>query len=193
MSLPPLADSAKFAALGGKVPAGFDIDRLLEAASDRVRRYCGWHIYPQMTETVRVTANGGGRAFLPTLHLVSVTSVTDNGVVLDMTTVDWDEAGFLERCNTSGVGPTWNHFTSRRRAIVAVITHGFDDGVQDVMDVVVAAAARKAQSPTGAIREQAGAVGVSYSQVAPNVSGGGVALLQHEKDTLSEYRIPRNR
>lgn len=42
-----------------------------------VRLWCGWHIAPSKTETVKVEGEGGRVLLLPSLHVTSTTAVRD--------------------------------------------------------------------------------------------------------------------
>ncbi|MFB7900378.1 hypothetical protein ACFC1B_29120, partial [Streptomyces xiamenensis] len=50
-----------------------EADDLLDEASDMVRDYCGWHIWPRQEMTVTADSIGGGVISLPTLMLHAVT------------------------------------------------------------------------------------------------------------------------
>lgn len=52
-------------------------ESIVDAAVDRLRRDSGWHIAPQVTETLKVDGHGGRLLVLPTLQLVNVTAVRD--------------------------------------------------------------------------------------------------------------------
>lgn len=55
-----------------------DVDpALLAGVVDDIRSYCGWHIAPQVTETVVVDADGGSLLRLPSLLVDSIGSVVD--------------------------------------------------------------------------------------------------------------------
>ena len=62
-----------------------DVVRALNSAKSRVRRYCGWHVSPVRAETITLDGNGGQYLFLPTLKVVTLTSVTLDGETLDLT------------------------------------------------------------------------------------------------------------
>lgn len=178
LPLPDLATPAQYAALtNGAVIA----PAILRAASAAVRKFCRWHISPEVTETITVSAGEGPTLFLPTLHLVSVASASIYGSPLSV--YDWDSAGM--------VSLPWGGWPQRGRfrGVTLTITHGWDD-VPDVVATVCSIAARQALTPTGVLREQAGSVSISPSLVAPNVAGG-IVLLQHEKDSLAAYRVSR--
>lgn len=159
------------------VSASRATDYLL-AAEAAVRAYCGWHIAPVILEDVTLDGTGTRSVFVKTLRLVAVTSATSDGTVLDPLTLEWSEAGFIR---SESVWP------DKLRAVKLSIQHGFDS-VPDVAEIIRAIAARAESAPTGVIREQAGAVSISNSMVAPGVSGG-VVLMDHERRMLDRYRI----
>lgn len=203
---PPLADSADYAQLIGVAPPGVDVDRLCVAASGKVRAYCGWVIGPEIPEVLTVNGSGSYRQFLPTMHLTGVTSVTDTGVALDMTQLDWAGEGWVEWTQGSWGYPRIygnpgdftastaypGMFSRRPRGVVAAVTHGYDEVPAEVVMLVCTMVARQAASPAGVVREQAGQRLAQYSQAAPNVAGG-LVLMRHEMGDLDTYRIPRVR
>lgn len=150
----------------------------LAAAEAIVRKYCGWHIAPVIREELILDGSGTASLFIKSLRVVSVTAAECDGTVLDPTTLEWSEAGYLR---IPGVWP------DKLRSVKLTVDHGFDE-VPDVASVVRSIAARASASPTGVVREQAGAVSISMSMVAPGVSGG-VVLMDHERRMLDKYRI----
>lgn len=178
--LPPLASATDYTALVGPAPAGLDLDRLLAAASDMVRKECGWHIAPPASETFVVDGPGGRTAMLPTLELTDVVTVTDAGTVVDPLDLEWSRDGYLRRCGC---------WTTKLRGLSVTATHGYADVPVDLIALVCTVAARAAASPAGAVREQVGSASVTYSQVGFNVSGG-TALLKHEIEYLAKYKLP---
>lgn len=152
----------------------------ITGASAAVRRYCGWHVWPQLTE-VSLTLDGpGGRVLeLPSMQVQDVRSITQHDVLLDPSMYDWSELGEVELC--------WGHWSHRYRSIVAVIDHGYDE-VPDLCRVVLAMITRELSSPSGATREQAGQVAVSWAITSPGVSGG-IAVMQPEYAVLDAFRI----
>ncbi|GAS95467.1 uncharacterized protein RMCC_2433 [Mycolicibacterium canariasense] len=103
--------------LGGSTAAQTAIDAALVAA----RRYCGWHVSPVRVDDVFELDGPGGQVLsLPTLSLNSVTSVTELGVAVDVTTLDRSRRrGTLTK--------PFGCWTARDGAIVAVVTHGFTE------------------------------------------------------------------
>lgn len=154
---------------------------LLAQASAAVRAYCGWHIAPLLTGAVVVVDGNWSRTVgLPTLHLVGVASVTENGEPVDLAEISWSTYGALQRsCR----------WTPRRRGISAVIDHGYETVPEEVGAVVCSMVTRAGSNPLGVVREQTGPFSVTYPQSAPN-QAGGMSLWASEKDILGPYRIP---
>jgi hypothetical protein len=154
----------------------------LAAAEAVVRKYCGWHIAPVVIQDLVLDGTGTASLFVKSLRLLNVSAATVDGTALDVATLEWSEAGYLR---IPGAWP------DKLRSVRLTIEHGFDD-VPDVVSVIRSIAARASASPTGVVREQAGAVSISMSMVAPGVSGG-VVLMDHERRMLDKYRITGGR
>lgn len=97
--------------------------------SRRIRRAAGWHLYPSVTEVITADGSGGRVQLLPTKYLTDLVELTHDGVTLDVATVDWSQAGYLERRD----GGCW---TRRPRGVAAKVTHGYAD-LEDVRGLVV--------------------------------------------------------
>lgn len=158
------------------------LDSVLNGVSSAVRRYCGWHITPVVTESVTLDGPGGWLLSLPSLNVTGITSVTHGGESL---TADDDYRWSADGSVKSKSGRWSDEF----RDISVTFTHGYAEAdVEDVKQVVLSVAARLLSSPTGAVREQAGSVSIAWALTAPGVSGG-IALLGHEREVLDHYRI----
>lgn len=190
---PPLATSADYATLIGALPSGVNVDQLCVAASGKVRAYCGWHIATSVTETFTVNGSGVYRQPLPSLYLTGLTSISDCGTALDLTVLDWAAEGWVEWSQYNyGYAQKFGFpgfFSRKPRGVVATVTHGYPVVPSEIVALVCTMVARQASSPAGIIREQAGQVNASYSQVAPNVAGG-ITLMKNEMSDLDAYRIP---
>lgn len=158
-----------------------DQDAMVRQAQAAIRRYCGWHVAPSLTETLTLDGTGSRHLWLPSLHVIDVTAASNDGEDVALDDLDWSEAGYLElRCG---------HWCRRPRSIEVTLEHGFEEGPDDLVEVAAAIAARAISSPSGATREQAGQVSFQWGTVAPGVAGS-VALLQHERDILDHYKLP---
>jgi len=66
----------------------------LDAANAEVRRLCGWHVAPVITQTLEMDGTGGQFLLLPTNKLLKVTACTNDGVDV-LPYVDASEKGML--------------------------------------------------------------------------------------------------
>lgn len=152
----------------------------LHAAENAVRRECGWHIAPSITETIHLNGTGTPLLHLPTLHLTSLTSLTIDGREA-LADADWSESGMVEL--RSGV------FPDRFRSIRVTMTHGFEMGeVPDVITLIMTLARRGASQPTVASQSVNGASASYFTAGGAPLS---IPLLRSEKDLLAPYRIER--
>lgn len=178
--------------LAGYMKRGFDdadaytVQLLLDGTTAAVVEYCGWHIAPVLTESVSVDGTGTTIQTLPTLNLLSLDSVDENGLHLDVDRIDWSANGLLEKRS----GGLW---TARRRGVIAEITHGYETTPSWLTTLICAAAGRAFSSPLGIISEQSGGESITYtapralSAAAPT---GTVALLDFEMRMLDRIRVP---
>jgi hypothetical protein len=155
----------------------------IKAVTSSIRKEAGWHIGPMVTgHTLTLDGPGGKKLNLPTLKLVTLTSITQLGVVLplDDDSHDWSELGLVEKRD----GTCW---TDRYRKIVAVMDHGFDD-LSDLKFLTLSLVSRGLASPMGATREQAGNMSIQWSTPQAGVSGGLVPL-NFELQIMNRYRL----
>lgn len=150
-----------------------DSATLVEQAQATIRAYCGWHVAPNITETITLDGTGNRHLWLPSLFVTDVTAIVDEGTTLTTEDYDWSESGYLER--RSG------YWSIRPRQIQVTLKHGLEDIPADVVGVAVGLAARAAVSPAGVRREAAGAVSLEYELGR---------LLQDERSILDRYKLP---
>ncbi|AJA43309.1 head-tail adaptor [Mycobacterium phage Sbash] len=131
--------------LPAKVRGLFANDTEAQAAIDAVlaaaRRWCGWHVSPVIVDDVMELDGPGGRVLsLPTLNLLSVKSVIELGVVLDVSTLD--------RSRRKGtLTKPYGRWTARDGAIVVTATHGFTEAeAADWRRAVVQLVGQRAQT-----------------------------------------------
>lgn len=91
---------------------------LLGGALAAARAYCGWHVIPEVEETVTVDGPGSPLLVVPTLRLVDVTELSEDGTAVDLAGVEWSGRGLLRKTSRA----CW---TGRYRGIAATIKHGF--------------------------------------------------------------------
>ena len=88
-----------------------------------VRDYCGWHIAPEITETVTVDGSGTWAQLLPTLRLVDLLSITNAGDVV--ANPEWSASGVVRGA-----------WTGRYRGVVAEMKHGYATWPSDLLGVM---------------------------------------------------------
>ena len=154
-------------------------DFWLKAAHGVVRRFCGWHVAPLITETIILDGSGGRDVLLPSLHVVTLTSVVNDGE--DVTAaVDTSRAGILRL--TDG---TW---TDRLGRISVTLSHGYElDEVPEVAAVIAGVAKRGPNS--GRVEASEAANGSSRGAVLDRGAPISIPLLMTERETLSTYRL----
>lgn len=151
----------------------------LKAAHGAVRRFCGWHVAPIIDETLTLDGSGGRDILLPSLRVVELVSVMNDGV--DVTAdVDMSRAGMLRL--QSG------RWTPRFGRVSVALRHGYDlEEVPEVAAVIVGAAKRGPQA--GGVISSQSVNGASVSYASAGGAPISIPLLAMEKETLSTYRL----
>lgn len=93
---------------------------LLAGALAAARAYCGWHVTGEKSVDLVIDGPGAPLLVLPTLRLVALTALSEDGVHLDVDTIEWSGRGLLFK-------PGRACWTKKLRGITASITHGFED------------------------------------------------------------------
>jgi hypothetical protein len=145
-------------------PEGVDRDAW-SAAVASVRAYCGWHIAPEVTETLTVDGSGTSVQMLPTLRLVDLISITNAGSVV--TDPEWSTSGMVRGC-----------WTSRLRGVVAEMRHGFEEWPSDLVAVIAEMVAGIAQARVSQVTSRSHQVSFDLDDVA-----------ERQRQTLDRYRL----
>lgn len=154
-----------------------DAEEQLDAALAAVRRYCGWHVFPERAETILVDGPGGDLLHVPSLRVVDVESVRErSGDDWQTVEVSWSAAGMLRK--RSG------RFTGEFRGVEVTLTHGFDQA-PDVVKIVADVAFRELSNPHRRTSLRVGERQESFGLTAG--SGGG--LFGTELGVLDQYRL----
>lgn len=136
---------------------------VVESAAESVRSDAGWHIAPQVTETVTVDGAWSKLLILPTLKLVSVSAVR----VWNSTTevyearTGWRLAGSGMLWHPLG----WDYGVS---GVEVDMVHGFDDCPLDLIPVVAARCQRASVDAT--VTQRSETVGARTSSEAYNIN-----------------------
>jgi hypothetical protein len=173
---------APFAEAGDLAP---NTDQQLAWASERIRAYCGWHIYPSIEQTATFDTLGGSVLMLPTLRLTAVTAValadgTDLNVDDDLT---WSEAGMLRRATC------WA-WPSGFRQVAVTFEHGYEALPGGLAEVCAAAATRAPAQLASVTAESVGGVSRTYGGLLSGAGALSAGWTFAEQQVLDRYRLP---
>jgi hypothetical protein len=155
----------------------------LAGATEAIRRLAGWNIAP--ATDVTVTLDGGGSVlYLPSLKVNSVSIITANGIPYAPADYEWSRRTGNVRLKGGYAWPdVWG-------SLVVTFNSGYAEVPADLKQIVLQVASLAASSPTGATREQAGAVAMQWATTAPGVAGG-LTLLQRDLAIIAGYKLPK--
>lgn len=139
-------------------------DSTVKAAAGQVRRICGWHIAPSLTQSLTLDHDGSSVLYLPSLRVTDVASVRDltGSTPREISNWRWSGAGMIE-----------GSFPRGFRAVEVTLTHGYEECPADLMPVLASRTQRRA------MQESLGSRSVSYS------AEGDRAF----ESTLESYRL----
>lgn len=147
------------------------------AAETMIRNYCGWHVAPEIQQTLTLDGNGHQTLLLPSNRVLEVQEVRVDGEPVDGYT--WSEKGSIKR-----LGAVW---PNRDRAIEVDLKHGYAH-VEDLLQVIQGIRARARMAPTGVVTlQRAGTQTVGMASAGGTV--GSFPLLDQEKRVLDGYRL----
>lgn len=151
------------------------VEAALNAASQAVRNYCGWHISPSIDCTAK-PAGGASVMRLPAGYVSEINSVKENGNTV--TDYEWREDGLIKR------GYPW---TAAWGGIEVEYTAGYDaNAVPDLVEAVCAITSGVLSVSAGVSSESADGVSVSYSQSASSIAN---SLTSQMKCALEPYKV----
>lgn len=158
----------------GAIPADRPfLQKALDAASARIRNYCGWHISTvESVEDLRVRATPGQVLWLPTTYLTAIDAISINGVLLDevaLAAVDFSADGRVD-------------FTAWAAPTLISFTHGYTSHPDDLVALTLELATGELQSAGGAIREQSLTSSVTWARASGR-------LTDNDKADLAIYKI----
>lgn len=148
-------------------PTGIDADTWADTVAE-VRAFCGWHIAPEVTETVTLDGPNSSILVLPTLHLVDLVSITNDGTAV--TDPEWSRTGMVR-----GYWWSWKF-----RSVVAEITHGYDEWPTDLLAVMTELASAGSGALSGVKAITSGAHQVTFE----------TSMSRAQSDVLGRYQLP---
>lgn len=163
----------------GRLPADDpETARLLGAALAAAQRYCGWPVL--FTEDDVVTLDGPGCSLLvlPTLRLIELTSVVEDGTELDVADLTWSPRGLVrKRPGSYRLG-----WTAEFGGLVVTMNHGFESAPD--FESAVLSAVDRVSAEVGGARSVVGPFQYPTSAV-------GAAFTAYERSILDSYRLER--
>lgn len=149
----------------------------LNAASQAIRNYCGWHICPALSCTAE--PEGGSQVLrLPATYVSAISGITEDGTALASSEYQWRKDGLVRR---KGVwSDNWGGLTVSYTAGFAVTA------VPDLAEAVCAITAGVLSVAAGVVSESADGVSISYSQSASSIAAG---LTSQYKSALQPYKV----
>lgn len=153
------------------------VEAALNAASQAVRNYCGWHIAPSLD----CTAKPAGQPVvlrLPAGYVSEITSITENGETV--TDYEWRDDGLIKRNYPHVWAPNWG-------GIEVEYTAGYEtEAVPDLVEAVCAITSGVLSVSAGVTSESADGVSVSYSASASSIAN---SLTYQMKSALEPYKV----
>jgi len=178
-----------------------DLDYFLEAAADRIRDFCQWHISPSLTHTRYCDMTGDGTIMLPTTHLTNVVSVIPpwpGGQILDPSTYVPDPRGWISFtpyqygfAPTPGTANLWpidtvrlfDAYPKHNHRMLVTFTHGYKKLPLNVQEVAFELVMRALEKPAGIASDvQAGPYRYKFGEF-------GLVLSEDQKTRLTKFRL----
>lgn len=162
-----------------------DVRREIASATRKIRNRAGWHIAATREDTRTLRIRRDGTAWLPTLHLVELISVTEDGNAIPLDDLGYELAHDDELVDGQLHRRSWS---TRPGAVVATFRHGFVEVPNDLQTLCMQMASRALMGRLGVVREQTLSSSIVHSATAPGVAGGNV-ILPSEQVTVDAYAI----
>lgn len=164
------------------------IEPNIKAASQAVRNYCGWHIYPSSTCKLstsfydkRITRNGNMILIqLPATFMTSVTAVRIGGETYNNFVIETN--GILR---IFGISEYFEPYTTLEVEYIAGLS---DALVTNLQELVAHQVTHALASSAGIQSETAGGVSITYSAIWTNTARS-TALPSDNKEVLAPYRL----
>lgn len=163
-------------ASAGAVPADLPgLDKAIDAVVGAIRDYCGWHVWPARTETMKLDGEGGRVLTLPTMLVEDIAEIREHGTAIDAAAYEWSRTGDVKR-----VAGCW---TRRWRGIEVDLTHGSAAIPPPLWGLVVDSVADAVSHPIGA-----------PTAIGPFQWGASIPAssrwLSDQRTILDRYKLP---
>lgn len=165
----------------------------LRAAGDLIRRWCGWHIWPNETVTVpNLRVGSAGIIMLPSLFVTDVSEVQVAGEVLDPDGYVWHREGYVQVPTTAGWTGGYYGYIPGGYAPAApggsfaevTMTHGYFDVPIEIKQIAFELVNAISELPAGNVKDiQTPGFRLQLSQ------DPGLALNVGQKDRLAPFKL----
>lgn len=173
----------------GKYAGDVRIADMIKAASDAIRNYCGWHVYPEAACSLSERLlHGDGRTKrvgrdlmiqLPARFVTAVSSVLIDDVAY--TDFDFERGGILHIFDVPVL--------SRKSLVIVNYTAGIPEALMgSVKELAAHRVTHALASSNGVTSEAAGGVSITYNAAWVN-SARASALPDDDKSVLAPYKI----
>lgn len=155
-----------------------ETQRQLDAALAAARNYCGWHVTPVANgEQITIDGTGTSVVVLPTLKVTDLTEVEEDGVILELTDLNWSERGLILKKS----GHWWS---TMFRSITVTFSHGYASAA-DFESVILSAIERGAFSSDSAPRV------IGPFQYSDPGNADAVLFTDSERAVLDRYALEK--
>src|SRR5690348_16817007 len=112
----------------GRLPVDdVETNRILQRALRAARRYCEWHVTPvKMGDVVTLDGPGHRLLMLPTMKLITLNSVMEDGAALDVSKLKVSAGGPV-RVRKDG----WCRWSHEYSSIIVNMDHGYTEDEAD--------------------------------------------------------------
>lgn len=169
-----------------------DPEYYLHAASEAVRDYCGWHIFPALDLTVdKLRIGSWSKIILPSLMVNNVASVTidlgdGNPQLLDPSTYTWFANGVIQPAGFCWWGQPASVPIYQRGLASVSFNSGFPECPPAIKEVIFEVAdAAPDMAALGNVKE----IDTPGFKLMLGEGGGGMTLGKGQKNVLAQYRV----
>jgi hypothetical protein len=195
--IPPLLNSTDYATF-----SGLSQDWFISAAGVTVRNFLGWHVAPNVTETLYCDMTGDGTIFLPSRYVTAVASVTPpwpGAPAVASGAYYFDQRGWITLLPMSygyapspATGMLWpidtvrlfDAYPKNNRRMIVEFSHGYENLPFPVAEVAYELVMRAMEKPAGV------ATDVTAGPYQYKFQEFGMVLSDDQKNRLASYKIP---
>lgn len=174
------------------------VQKVIPAASEAIRNYCGWHIFPSLTCGMLINIRDLRDAFvgpdllvqLPATYVSSIEKIIVNAV-WNADKNDWDGDELTEYDIGMGTGLLRIYDVGaldRKSKIFIKYTAGYPNAPETIKELTADRVTHAVSNPYGVASESAGGVSVSYSAIW--ASGSNASNLSSDsREILETYKV----